>query len=104
MELPVAFQLRELGWALAVGAGLGLLNELLRPLRRGRGLTALADAFWCLSLLAVLPIFTLYVGGGRLRAFALLAMGLSGGLWTALSARLRRVLKKAKKNEKILQK
>lgn len=94
MELPVAFQLRELGWALLVGAGLGLLNDLLRPLRRSRGRTALADAIWCLSLLAVLPAFTLYVGRGRLRLFALLAMGLSGGIWTALSCQARKRLKK----------
>lgn len=97
MELPVGFQLRELGWALAFGAGLGLLNDLLRPLRRGRRTTALADVLWCLTLLAALPVFTLYAGGGRLRAFALLAMGLSGGLWTALSLRLRKRLKKAQK-------
>lgn len=97
MELPIIIQLRELGWALLVGAGMGLLNDLLRPLRRGRGSTALADVLWCLSLLAVLPGFTLYAGRGRLRLFALLAMGLSGGLWTALSGRLRKRWKKLRK-------
>ena len=35
MELPVLLQLRELLWAVAVGAGLGLLYDLLGPLRRG---------------------------------------------------------------------
>ncbi len=97
MELPVSFQLRELGWALAVGAGFGLLNDLLRPLRRGRGLTALADFLWCLVLLIALLGFTLYAGNGRLRLFALLAMGLSGGLWAALSALARKRLKSVRK-------
>ena len=57
----------------------------------------LADVLWCLSLLAVLPGFTLYAGRGRLRLFALLAMGLSGGLWTALSGQLRKRWKKLRK-------
>lgn len=104
MELPVGFQLRELGWALLVGLGLGVLNDLLRPLRRGRGGTALADALWCLSLLLVLPGFTLYAGRGRLRVFALLAMGLSGGFWAAFSCQVRKKWKKGKINEKILRK
>lgn len=98
MELPVAVQLRELGWALALGLGLGLLNELLRLLRRGRGGTALADLLWCLALLTALLAFPLYAGNGRLRAADLLAMGLSGGLWTAMISFVRRRYKNRRKN------
>lgn len=97
MELPVQIQLRELGWALAVGAGMGLLNELLRPVRRGKALTALADFLWCLILLIALLAFTIYAGRGRLRAAALLAMALSGGLWTGLLSTLRKRLKSLRK-------
>ena len=98
MELPVPVQLRELGWALALGLGLALLNDLLRPLRRGRALTAMADLLWCLVLLTALLAFPLYAGRGRLRAADLLAMALSGGLWTALTAAMRKVLKNRQKN------
>ena len=98
MELPVSAQLWELGWALALGLGLGLLNGLLRPLRRGRGLTALADLLWCLALLTVLLAFPLYAGRGRLRAVDLLAMALSGGLWTAISAAVRKGLRSRQKS------
>ena len=44
MELPVLLQFQELLWALALGAGLGLLYDLLRPLRHGQWRTALTDA------------------------------------------------------------
>ena len=98
MELPVQVQLRELGWALVLGVGMALLNGLLRPLRRGRARTALADGLWSLVLLAALSAFALYAGRGRLRAFAVLAMSLSGGLWTALSAAIRKRLKRLRKN------
>ena len=98
MELPVSAQLRELGWALVLGLGLGLLNGLLRPLRRGRGGTALADLLWCLILLTALFAFPLYAGRGRLRAVDLLAMALSGGLWTGMISFLRRRLKNRQKS------
>lgn len=92
MELPVSLQLRELSLALALGAGFGLLYDLLRPLRRGRLSTALADLVYALLALFGLLLFTLYAGRGRLRLFALGAMGLSGGLWLGLfSPRIRRV-------------
>ena len=97
MELPVQVQLRELGWALALGAGMGLLNGLLRPVRWGKALTALADFLWCLILLIALLGFTIYAGRGRLRAAALLAMALSGGLWTGLFSALRKGLKRLRK-------
>lgn len=102
MELPVQIQLRELGWALAAGAGMGLVNDLLRPVRRGKALTALADSLWCLTLLLTLFSLTLYPGRGRLRAVALLAMALSGGLWTAASGALRKSVKTLRKKRKIL--
>lgn len=95
MELPVSLQLRELGLALAAGALFGLLYDLLRPLRRGRFCTALADGLYSLLLLAGLLLFTLYAGRGRLRIFAAAAMGLSGGLWLRLVSPLPRRLGRA---------
>ncbi len=92
MELPVSVQLRELLLALGVGAVFGLLNDLLRPLRRSRFSTALLDLLWCLTVLATLLLFALYAGRGRLRLFALAAMGLSGGLWLGLISPLLRRL------------
>lgn len=92
MELPVRLQLRELGLALALGAGLGLWYDLLRPLRRGRVSTPLWDGFYCLSLLLSLLAFAVYAGRGRLRLFALGAMALSGGLWLRLCSPLVRGL------------
>lgn len=95
MELPVSLQLRELGLALALGAGFGLLYDLLRPLRRGRITTALADLLYALLILLGLLLFTLYAGRGRLRLFALAAIGLSGGLWLKLFSPLIRRLQRA---------
>ena len=108
MELPVSLQLRELGWALALGAGLGLLQDLLRPLRRGPVTAALADLLFCLVLLVSLLVFTLYAGRGRLRIFALAALFLSGSLWLGLISphllrlqrRLDRFVKQDEKNMK----
>ena len=92
MELPVALQLRELELSLALGAGLGLVYDLLRPLRRGRIFTALWDGLWCLLTLVCLLLFALYAGRGRLRLFALAGMAASGGLWLGLiSPRIRRL-------------
>lgn len=108
MELPVGLQLRELGWALALGAGLGLLHDLLRPLRGAPWRTALADLLFCLLLFPALLAFALYAGRGRLRLFVPAAMACSGGLWLQLvSPRLRRLaqaaagaLHRRKKDEK----
>lgn len=112
MELPVVLQLRELRLALAFGAGLGLLYELLRPFRRGPRSAALADLLFCLLLLAGLLLFALYAGRGRLRLFVPAAMALSGGLWlrfvTPVSRRMQnavgRRLFRSKKSEKNLRK
>ncbi len=111
MELPVSLQLRELGYALALGAALGLLYEQLRPLRRGRFLTAAADLIYVLVVFVSLLGFALYAGRGRLRLFALAGMALSGGLCLWLCTQFRRIMKnfakKAKKRlhlpEKLLQ-
>lgn len=92
MELPVQRQLLELLRALALGAGFGLLYDLLRPLRLRRWSAALSDGVWCLAVLTGLQAFALYAGGGRLRLFALAAMGLSGGLWLRLVSPLLRAL------------
>ena len=100
MELPVALQLRELAAALGAGAGFGLVYDLLRPLRRGRISTALTDLLYAALTLIGLLLFALYPGRGRLRLFALGAMGLSGSLWLALGNTLRKNRKKIRKNEK----
>lgn len=85
MELPVSLQLRELVWALAAGVGAGLVYSLLGCFRQGRRGAAWTDGLYCLLLLAGLLAFALWAGRGRLRLFALLAMGLSGSLWLALA-------------------
>ncbi len=92
MELPVSTQLRELLLALAAGCGFGLLYDLLRLLGRGRILRALADLLYSLLVLGGLLLFALYAGRGRLRLFALAAMGCSGALWLALVSPLLRRL------------
>ena len=92
MELPVLLQFQELLWALALGAGLGLLYDLLRPLRHGRWRTALTDALYVLLMLSALMLFALYAGRGRLRLFALAGMGCAGGLWLWLVSPLLRRL------------
>lgn len=96
MELPVLLQLQELLWALALGAGLGLLYDLLRPLRHGQWRTALTDALYALLLLIALMLFALYAGRGRLRLFALAAMGCTGGLWLWLVSPLFRCLERVR--------
>ena len=48
MARPVLLQLRELLCAVCAGVGLGLVYDLLRPMRRGRISTALADLIFCL--------------------------------------------------------
>ena len=100
MELPVGLQLRELALALALGAGLGLLYSLLRPLRRGRLLTSITDFLYVLAVLLCLLAFALYAGRGRLRIFALAAMAVSGGLWLWLDACLRKTVDKWQKTAK----
>ncbi len=97
MELPVLLQLRELLLALALGTGLGLLYDLLRPLRHGRWKTAFTDALYTLLLFTALMLFALYAGRGRLRLFALAAMGCSGGLWLWLVSPLFRRIEAARR-------
>ena len=63
MELPVLLQLRELGAALATGLALGLAYDCLRPLGRGRLLTACADFLYALLSLAALLTFALWDRG-----------------------------------------
>ena len=84
MELPVPLQLRELLWAVAAGAGFGLLYDLLGPLRRGRITGALTDLLYSLAVFCGLFFFTLYAGRGRLRIFAV--FGICGGLGAYLWA------------------
>ena len=100
MELPVTLQLQELGWALGLGAGLGLLYDLLRPLRRGKWSIALTDGLYALLVLLALLLFALYAGRGRLWLFALAAIGASGALWLRLaSPRFRRLEQAARRKE-----
>ena len=92
MELPVYGQARELAWALVLGTALGLVYDLLRPLRRGRISTALTDLLFCALTALALPAFTLYGGGGRLRIFALFGILTGAALWfLTLSRPLRRL-------------
>ena len=95
MELPVRVQLSELGWALAVGAALGLLYDLMRPLRRGRISTAAADLLYSLLLLLTLLAFGLYAGRGRLRVYALSFMTAAFVLyWLTLGRAVRAFFRK----------
>ena len=81
--ISVAVQLRELLLSVAVGAALGLFYDLLRPLRRGKLLTALTDLLFCACNLLTLLAFALYVGRGRLRIFAVIGIvgGMSAWFW-----------------------
>ena len=100
MELPVSLQLRELELALALGAGLAAVYTLLGLLRRGPVSTVAADLLYCLAVFLSLLAFGLYAGRGRLRLFALLAMGLSGSLGLYLRQIARKVLEKNRKKQK----
>lgn len=82
MELPVLFQLRQLGLSLLLGAALGLFYDLLRAQRRvWRKLTPALDLFFSLGLLLSLWLFSLYVGEGRLRLFMLPAIAVGTALY-----------------------
>lgn len=83
MELPVAVQLREGCWFILLGAGLGLLYDMLGGLRdrAGRPAGAAAD-----GLFALAAVGALFAGGmasleGRARLYMLACAGLGGGLW-----------------------
>ena len=77
MELPVARQAAEFALSGLLGVALGLWYDLLRALRRRwPWLTVLADGLYCLTVLAALLAFALYVGHGMLRLYALLGAGL----------------------------
>ena len=92
MELPVTAQARELLAALILGAALGLVYDLLRPLRHGRLSTALTDLLFCLVTTLALLAFLLYAGRGRLRIFAIFGILSGAAVWfLTLSRPLRRL-------------
>ena len=64
----VSLQLLRLLAALALGAGGGLLYDLLRPLRRDRGRAAelAADGLFCLTMGAAAFVFAMSSPSGRL--------------------------------------
>ena len=64
-----------LGWALLLGAGLGLFYTLLFPLRRRR--TGLADGLFLAGLFTAWTVLGFGICGGDLRLFQ--SLGLLGG-------------------------
>ena len=82
MEQSVARQGYLVLTAVAMGAVLALIYDLLRGLRRLRpSVTWLMDLIFGLCLLTALIWFLLVPGDGMLRAYDLLAAGGGAGLW-----------------------
>ncbi|SBV92249.1 putative spore cortex biosynthesis protein YabQ [uncultured Eubacteriales bacterium] len=74
MEIPVSGQALALLGALALGAGAGLLYDLMRVLRtriHWRVLGAALDLLFWLAVTAAIFVYTVTVGGGRVRLFLL---------------------------------
>ena len=59
MELSIAAQAAELGWALLWGAALAAIYDVFRALRRSLGLRHLWDVCFCLLCLIALWGFML---------------------------------------------
>ncbi|MBE7005255.1 MAG: hypothetical protein E7425_13455 [Ruminococcaceae bacterium] len=95
MEVAIDSQLRLLAAALLLGMALALLYDLLRALRARRerpGLTGALDAAYCAALALSLCVFTLRVGGGELRLYALAAAGVGAALYFGVFSPLLRPL------------
>lgn len=91
MEIVLSRQAALLGQSLAFGAGLAVLYDLLRPIRRGRPrLTALTDGLYCLTALLAIFLFLLRPGKGELRLDTI--CGIAGGAmaWVCLLSPLLR--------------
>ncbi len=65
MELSIRAQALSLGLALALGAALGLLYDLLRPVRHHGG-GPVWDALFCLCAAAAAFLFAMHAPGGVL--------------------------------------
>ena len=80
MGIEIGAQLGILWRAVLLGALLSLLYDALRALRlrrrAHRDLTAVLDLLYSLALLILLLSFTLRIGNGELRLYALLAIAL----------------------------
>ena len=83
MALPAAVQLRQAGWFFLLGAGLGLVYDVLGGARDRAGLPAWAgDGLFTLAVAAAL-----FVGGmasleGRPRLYMALTALLGGAVWS----------------------
>ncbi len=75
--------------ALCVGAGLGLLYDLLRVGRErlGRAASAVLDLLFWLCATAALFLFAILRGDGRIRLYLGAAFLLGGGAWFATLSR-----------------
>ncbi|MEG1720901.1 MAG: spore cortex biosynthesis protein YabQ, partial [Pseudoflavonifractor sp.] len=94
-ELAVLTQARAFAAAVLLGAGLGLGYDLLHVLRLRiplRPLAALLDFFFWVGVTASVFLFSLGLGGGRVRGVYLLAIFLGGSAYfLLLSLQMRRL-------------
>lgn len=89
MEQPVVSQALGFVWTLALGAGLGVLYDLLRGLRRSlRWLTPILDGLFALTLLTANVLFALTVGRGEFRLASLFGEAAGLTLWFLTLSRL----------------
>lgn len=66
MEISVRLQLVQLAVSFASGMALGFVYDILRVIRRRSGKNALADALFSLTVLTVLFVLGMSIGGGAL--------------------------------------
>ena len=89
MEQPLLLQGGQFLWAVALGAALGVVYDLLRGLRRTlRGLTHLADLLFSLTVLISGLLLALYVGDGQYRLFLLLGTVLGATIYFLTLSRI----------------
>lgn len=83
MEISLEVQSLRLLLALGLGAGTGLLYDVLRPMRRatGRAAAAILDALFCLLAGTGLFLFAMGAGEGRLGQWELCAALLGFLAW-----------------------
>ena len=90
MEIAVGVQALGLVLAFVMGAGMGVLYDVLRPLRRrsGRGGAAVLDALYMLLCGALAFMFAMGAGSGKLGVWELAATlaGFAGYMYTLSDA------------------
>lgn len=90
MEIAVGAQALGLALAFVMGAALGVLYDMLRPLRRrsGRGGAAALDVLYMLLCGVLSFMFAMSAGSGRLGVWELAATlaGFAGYMYTLSSA------------------